>query len=68
MLAAPAQDEREVLLAQERAHLRDGHHWQRAVVEARPVALDPLGSTRCCGRPQDAVGAAGGALRRRGIR
>ncbi len=41
MLAALDDDERAVLLAHERAHLRGGHHWQRAVVDAA-AALNPL--------------------------
>lgn len=41
MLAALDQEERAVLLAHERAHLRDGHHWRRAVVEAA-AAVNPL--------------------------
>jgi len=41
MLAALTADERGVLLAHERAHLREGHSWQRAVVDAA-AALNPL--------------------------
>ena len=41
MLAALDHDERAVLLAHERAHLRERHHWLRAVVDAA-AAVNPL--------------------------
>ena len=41
MLAALDDQERSVLLAHERAHLRRGHHWARVVVDAA-AALNPL--------------------------
>jgi len=41
MLAALADDERRVVLAHERAHLRGGHSWQHAVVDAA-AAVNPL--------------------------
>ena len=41
MLAALDDQERSVLLAHERAHLRRGHYWARVVVDAA-AALNPL--------------------------